>query len=223
MNVPIIHRDIIQHSPEWYAIRAGKWTASHAATIMGGLNTLGLESLIRDIAWQRVFGPTAGDYQSPAMQRGNEMEPVALAWYADERGSQIESVGFVTHGEMPNVGWSPDALCGSAGAIEIKCPLHKAWMDVKRTMAVPSEYRWQTRWAMWVGHLRWLDFVVFHPQAGGLIIPCELLPGEAEQMAERIDTLEPQVAEWVEIIRCDLKPMPKDLLQLAIDDPGASF
>ena len=197
---PVIHRDIEQHSPEWYAIKAGKWSASKAAIIMGGLDTSGLASLIKDMAWERVYGPTEGGFQSKAMERGNELEYEARDWYAFERDAVVDEVGFVEHGSIPLVGWSPDGLCGERHGIEAKCPLHKAWMEVKRTGKVPAEYRWQCRWAMWVGELDSLDFIAYHPKAGGLIVPCEITESERSQMAERVALLEPKVAEWVEIL-----------------------
>ncbi|MGN6282128.1 YqaJ viral recombinase family protein [Frateuria sp.] len=198
---PIIHRDFDQHSPEWYAIKAGKFSASKAAIIMGGLDASGLQSLIKDLAWERVYGPTEGGFKSAAMQRGNEVEPEGRDWYAFARDVVVEQVGFVQHAEFPMVGWSPDGLFNKARhGIEAKCPLHKAWMETKRTGKVPAEYRWQCRWGQWVGELDGLDFIAYHPQAGGLIVPCEVTESERQQMAERVALLEPKVQEWVEIL-----------------------
>lgn len=200
MSGPVIHRDIEQGTDAWHSLRAGKWSASKAAIIMGGLDTAGLKSLIQDVAWERVYGPIGGGFKSAAMDRGNELEPESRDWYAFERGRAVEQVGMVEHATIPNVSWSPDGLCEGAGAIEAKNPLHKAWMEVKRTGKVPSEYRWQCRWAMWVGELEWLDFVAYHPQAGGLIVPCEVTASEKQEMTERVALLEPKVAEWIEIL-----------------------
>lgn len=197
---PIIHRHFAQHSPEWYAIKAGKWSASNAATIMGGLETSGLASLVKDVAWERVYGPAESEsYQSPAMQRGTIMEAEARDWCAFVTGRDIEQVGFVEHATVPNVGWSPDGLC-LPRATEVKCPLHKAWMDVKRTGKVPAEYRWQCAWASWVGQLDGLDFVAYHPKGGGLLIPFDFDSALAEQMEARVAVLETKVAEWVAIL-----------------------
>lgn len=213
MNDPVIHREFRQHQPDgspdpqWLAMRCGKWTASHAATVMskigerGGV-TKGLDDLIKSVAWGRVYGPSnEPSYQSPAMQRGNDMEREAREWYAFTSDALIDEAGFVEHASIPNVGFSPDGLMVSDTAgIEVKCLLHKAWMDVKRAQKVPSEYRWQCRWAMWVGHLQALDFIAYHPQAGGIVIPCEVTDAEKQQMAERAELLESRVAEWVNIL-----------------------
>lgn len=224
MTAPIIHRDIEQHSPEWYAIKAGKWSASKAAIIMGGLDTSGLASLVKDIAWERVFGATDGGFQSEAMKRGNLLEAMAREWFAEDQGVTVEQVGFVSHATVPHVGWSPDGLCGPRHGLEAKCPLHKAWMDCKKQMKVPSEYRWQTRWAMWVGELEWMSFVAWHPQSGGILIPCEVTAEEREQMAERVALLEPKVAAWIEVIgnSRNARPIPAEV-EAALADPEARF
>lgn len=224
MTAPIIHRDIAQHTPAWYAIKAGKWSASNAATIMGGLDTSGLASLVKDKAWERVYGPVGGGFQSAAMDRGNELEPEARAWFEAERGVIVEQVGFVTHATLPNVGWSPDGLHSERRSVEIKCPLHKAWMDTKKAMKVPAEYRWQTKWGMWVGALDGQDFVLYHPQPGGIVIPCEVTAIECEQMEERVALLEPKVAAWVEALgnqRNSIRAVSG--LEAALTDPAVEF
>jgi hypothetical protein len=188
------------------------------------LDTSGLASLVQDIAWERVFGATDGGYQSEAMKRGNAMEAFARQWFAQDQGVTVEEVGFVTHATLPNVGWSPDGLCGPGHGLEAKCPLHKAWMACKKQMKVPSEYRWQTRWAMWVGQLEWMSFVAWHPQAGGILIPCEVTAEECEQMAERVALLEPKVQAWMEVIGNSRNTMPIPAAALtAINDPEARF
>lgn len=200
---PIYHFDIVQGTPEWHAARAGKWTASNAATIMGGLDTDGLAKLVKRVAWERVHGVIEGGFKSPAMDRGHVVEPEARDWYAFTKLAQMREVGLVDHASIANVAWSPDAITDSKGGAEIKCPLEMAWMEVKRTRKIPAEYRWQCRWAMWVGQLEWLDFVAYHPAAGGIIVPAEITQDEKDQMAERVAMLEPKVSKWVEILRED--------------------
>lgn len=200
--MPIYHFDIEQGADTWHAIRAGKWSASKAATIMGGLETKGLSDLIMDVAWGRIYGPTeAGGYKSAAMERGNNLEPDTRERYAFLTDHVIEECGFVEHASIPNVGWSPDGITPSRKhGIEAKNPLHKAYMEVKRTGRIPAEYRWQCKWAAWVGELDSLDFLCNHPAAGLIVIPSEVSESEKQQMAERVSILEPKVAAWIEIL-----------------------
>lgn len=202
MSWPRYHPNIAQGSPEWHALRAGKWSASKGAVIMGGLETAGLGDYIKTLAWERVYGPTAEEgYKSAAMERGHVVEVEAREWYAFNADATVEEMGCVEHATIPNVIWSPDGLMHQRKhGVEIKSPLHKGWMEVKRTGKVPAEYRWQARFAQFVGELDGLDFVVYHPSAGGIVIPCEITSIEREQIEERIALLEPKVAEWVAIL-----------------------
>lgn len=206
MSGPKYHFDIAQGSAEWDEIRAGKWSASRAGTIMGGLNTKGLDDLIMDIAWGRVYGPIEhGTFKSAAMERGNNLEQDTRDRYEFLKSCDVTECGFVEHATIPHVGWSPDGLVQSADGrwthgIEAKNPLHKAYMRVKQSGLIPAEYRWQVRWGMWVGELETEDFLVDHPKAGLIVIPCELTDSERDQMAARVALLEPRVAEWIDII-----------------------
>lgn len=202
MSAPIYHFDIEQGSDAWHEIRAGKWSASHAATIMGSLDTKGLSDLVMTVAWGRVFGALdEPQYKSPAMERGNALEDSTRERYMFQTEHVIEICGFVEHAHIPYVGWSPDGLVGRTHAIETKNPLHKAWMECLRTQKIPAEYRWQCKWAAWVGQLESLDFLVDHPKAGLIVIPCELpTESEMQQMAERVLTLEKRVAEWIDML-----------------------
>lgn len=199
MIAPIYHPEIVQGTPEWDAIRAGKWSASKGAVIMGGLETQGLKDYILDLAWGRVFGPPDTGFKSKAMERGHLVEPESREWFALLRDVEVEECGFVEHGRIPHFGWSPDGLYNRRrSGIEAKCPLHKAWMHVEETGKVPSEYRWQCKIACFVGQLDGLDFIAYHPRAGGLTVPVEITDSEKDQIEARIALLEPKVQARVD-------------------------
>lgn len=188
------------YDPAKCAERLGKLTASKAAVIMGGLDTSGLATYVKSLAWERVYGARDEEYRNAAMDRGNALEASALDWYAFEQDSPIlRSPGFVQHPSIAFVGASPDALAAFK-TVQVKCPLHGAWMETKRTMQVPSEYRWQCKWEMWVCGLHECDFVTWHPVAGGLIVPIYATPAEWDQMAERAAVVDAMVQKWVAIL-----------------------
>ena len=193
--------EIKQNTPEWDSVRAGVWSASRAGVTMGGLDTKGLSDYIMDIAWGRVYGPVEhASYKSAAMERGNNLEPGTRERYAFQTDMVIEECGFVMHETLPFVGWSPDGLVGLKHGVEAKNPLHKAYMEVKRTGKIPAEYRWQCKWAMWAGELDSMDFLCDHPSAQLIVIPCEITQDEKDRMTERVALLEPKVAQWVDIL-----------------------
>lgn len=180
--------------------RLGKLTASKAAVIMGGLDTAGLASYVKALAWERVFGSREPEWQSDAMRRGQELEADALDWY-EFGGLEItkRTPGLITHPELPTVAASPDAI-GAGRVIEVKCPLFSAWMDIRAAMQIPAEYRWQVRWQMWCAGVSHVDFVAYHPQPGGILLCDELRPEHVDAMRERVPVIEQRIARWVEIL-----------------------
>ena len=194
MNSPKYHFDCEQGTDAWHDLRAGKWTASTAAKIMGDLKTQGLKDLIKDVAWGRVYGKTDAGFTSKAMDRGHVIEPEARDWYAFVRDVVVELPAFVQHVRIPNAGWSPDGVHTSRKVgVEVKSLLHKAWMDVEEDRAVPSEYRWQCKFGCFVGELEVMDFVAYHPLAGGIVIPISITDSEKDQIEGRLSILEPMV------------------------------
>lgn len=203
MGLPIYHPEVQQGTPEWHALKAGHWSSSEAAIIMGGPETKGIDGLIKRIAWERVNGPPEEErYKSKAMERGHLVEPAARDWYAFREFVVIEQMGFVQHASLPWVGWSPDGLhLGRRRGIEAKSPLHAAYMDTLRHRKVPACYLWQCRWACWVGQLEAIDFVAYHPTMGGIVVPFEVTPDDCDRMTARVWQLEKKVAEWVDVLR----------------------
>lgn len=173
-------------NPVMQADRIGKLTASKAAVIMGGLKTDGLADYIESLAFERIYGdPDEDGYQSKAMERGNQMEPRAIEWYAFNTDTTPSPGGVVIdHPTVPWVAATPDARL-SDRSIEAKCFLHKAWMYAEASRIVPSQYRWQTRWQQWVLGVRLCDFVVWHHKSSGFVIPCTVTDDEIAAMTER--------------------------------------
>ena len=196
---PVYYPEIQQNSPEWDAIRAGCWTASAAAKIMGGLETKGLADLIKDLAWGRVFGKIDRGYYGKSMERGHELEGEARDAFAFDHDTEVEQVGFVMHGRIPNMGWSPDGLHRNrVRGLEIKCLEHKAWIETFERREIPSEYRWQSRFANFVGETEAQDFWVYHPLAGGILMESTITDSERDQIEGRITILEPKVQALVD-------------------------
>lgn len=196
---PVYFPEIVQGEDAWHDIRAGVWTASAGAKIMGGLETKGLADLIKDVAWGRVFGRTDSGYSNASMARGHFYEPEARDSFAFEHSADVEEMGFVMHGRIPHLGWSPDGLhADRKRGLEIKCLEHKAWMDVFDKRQIPSEYLWQVRIGCMIGELEAQDFYVYHPLAGGIHIVGSVTDSEKDQIEGRITLLESRVKPIVD-------------------------
>lgn len=199
MTGPIYFPEIVQGTEEWHEIRAGCWTASSGAKIMGGLETQGLKDLVKDVAWGRVFGRPDSGYNNASMQRGHEIEPEARDSFAFEREVDVEQMGFVKHRRIPHLGWSPDGLHSERKrGLEIKCLEHKAWIDTFEKREIPSVYRWQVKIACFVGGLDGMDFYVYHPLAGGIALDASITDAEKDQIEGRIAVLESRVQPLID-------------------------
>jgi putative phage-type endonuclease len=161
---------IVQGSPEWLAMRAGKITASRIADVMakgkGGAESAMRAKYRAQTVAERLTGlPQEEGYESDAMRRGTEKEPFARMAYEAERGVLVDQVYFVAHPEFPRFGCSPDGLVGDDGGIEIKCPYmatHIRWVVAGE---VPPEHIKQMMWSMAVTGREWWDFVSFDDRA----------------------------------------------------------
>lgn len=112
--------DFEQGSPEWEAIRAGKFTGSvdFQQLVTGRRDTQ--EKLIRKKAAERLTGQAVmSEYSNAAMERGKELEAGAVEAFELGTGLAVQRVGFCEGSDW--YGASPDGLVGDDAGIEIKC------------------------------------------------------------------------------------------------------
>ena len=112
-----------QRTPEWYAARLGKATASRIADIVArtrsGYST-SRANYAAQLVCERLTGAAAEAFVSSAMAWGAEKEPEAQRLYAFERDVEVVKVGFIDHPRIPMSGASPDGLVGEAGLVEVR-------------------------------------------------------------------------------------------------------
>ena len=84
-----------QHSDDWYNIRLGKFTASHASTIATAGK--GLETLCYDLAAEILTKHKKDTFQSAAMEQGNELEDQARTLFELETGSVNTVLDVMAH------------------------------------------------------------------------------------------------------------------------------
>lgn len=154
-----------QRSPEWFAARLGRLTASVVDEAFAKTKSgwgAGRKNLRTRLVLERLTGkPQENGYLSPAMQRGIELEPEARAAYEIDTGSLVSPVGFLSHPDLMT-GGSPDGYIDFDGVLEIKCPLGPAHLDLVRG-AIPEGYRLQLLHNLWLSGRLWGDLVSYHP------------------------------------------------------------
>lgn len=159
--------EIIQGSPEWFAARLGKVTASRVADVIARTKTgygASRANYMAELICERLTGAAAERFSNASMQWGTEREPEARAAYVFMHDMDVTEVGFVPHPRIAMAGASPDGLVGADGLVEIKCPNTATHLETLEGQAVPAKYVTQMLWQMACTGRAWCDFVSFDPR-----------------------------------------------------------
>jgi putative phage-type endonuclease len=165
-----ILNDFSQGSEEWNQARRWRATASHASEVItpakGELSKSAQKyifSLIAECGWS---GDEIPEFQTYAMKRGSEMEPIAREAFEAETGLKVSEVGLCVADD--NIcACSPDGLILDAGnpvsGVEIKCPLKETHAEYVLNGVLPDAYKSQIHWSLAVTGLDTWHFWSFHP------------------------------------------------------------
>ena len=159
---------IEQRTPEWFAQRLGKVTASRIndvmATLKSGGETASRKNYRAQLAIERLTQTQAQSFASAAMQWGTDCEPLAVAAYEAKLGVFVDAAAFVDHPHTKNSGASPDGLVGANGLLEVKCPNSATHFEWLLAGVVPKEHQNQMLWQMACTGRDWCDFVSYDPR-----------------------------------------------------------
>ena len=158
---------IEQGSPEWFAQRLGKVTASRVADVIAKTKTgysTSRDNYMAQLVCERMTNTVAESYSNSAMQWGTETEPLARAAYEAYADVLVDEVAMITHPTIEAAGASPDGLVGDVGQLEIKCPNTATHIDTLLNNQVPTKYFTQMQWQMACTRRAWCDFVSFDPR-----------------------------------------------------------
>lgn len=112
---------IEQRSPEWFAARKGKITASVVGAIMGSSPYMSRDDVMRMMVREH-FGAEREFTGNIATAYGENNEENAIYEFAIESGTTPQKIGFASKGIF---GASPDfivEICGETHVGEAKCP-----------------------------------------------------------------------------------------------------
>jgi putative phage-type endonuclease len=186
--------EIVQGSPEWFAIRIGKVTASRVADVVAKTKTgwgASRANYMAELIAERLTGEPADKFTNAAMQWGTDKEPEARTAYEFLTDREVAQIGFVHHPQIGMSGASPDGLVGDDGLIEIKCPSTATHIDTLLGAAVPLKYVTQMLWQMRCTERAWCDFVSYDPR----------MPEEMRLFVKRLHFDERRVVELEKDVR----------------------
>ncbi|EBV7176658.1 YqaJ viral recombinase family protein [Salmonella enterica subsp. enterica serovar Thompson] len=154
-----------QRSPEWFAARCGKVTASRLYDVMARTKSgyaASRQNYMAELICQRLTGKQEEGFTNAAMMRGTELEPVAREMYAlNEFDAVISEVRLIDHPTITGFAASPDGLVNDDGLIEIKCPNTWTHLQTLKTGAPKRQYLLQMHAQMMCTGRKWCDFVSF--------------------------------------------------------------
>jgi putative phage-type endonuclease len=156
-----------QRSPEWFAARLGKVTASRVADVVAKTKSgygASRANYMAELVCERLTGRLGDFYQNAAMVWGTETEPMARSAYEAHSGNLVTETGLVLHSSISDAAASPDGLIDGDGLVEIKCPNTATHIDTLLDEKVPSKYVTQIMWQMACTERKWCDFVSFDPR-----------------------------------------------------------
>lgn len=170
-----------QRTPEWYAKRVAKVTASKVADVMAKTKTgysASRAAYMADLVVEAMTGqPKPNGFVSPAMQRGIDIEPLARDRYSAKTGNLVDQIDFVDHPTIANAGCSPDGLVGDDTVVEFKAPETHTHFDYIESKTVPAKYMAQIQFQLACTGRKHAHFVSFDDRVPEhlqlLIIPVE--------------------------------------------------
>lgn len=159
-----------QRTPEWYAARLGKITASGIDNILKKTKYGESQYKTRyrlELAIERLTGKQANVVPlNDAMRNGIEREPEARDLFAKISGLDVKECGAYQHPEIKNSGASPDGIVNDGNmdfCLEIKCPAMVNHANNLMETKVPSRYKHQIMWQMACTGMMGCYFVTYNP------------------------------------------------------------
>ncbi|EAO5052122.1 YqaJ viral recombinase family protein [Salmonella enterica] len=156
---------MLQRSPEWFAARCGKVTASRLYDVMARTKSgyaASRQNYMAELICQRLTGKPEEGFTNATMMRGTKLEPVAREMYAlNEFDAVISEVGLIDHPTIAGFAASPDGLVNDDGLIEIKCPNTWTHLQTLKTGVPKRQYLLQMHAQMMCTGRKWCDFVSF--------------------------------------------------------------
>lgn len=165
-----IYKDIIQWTEEWLKLRGWVITWTKLKGVLWWPKAQ--ETAIFELIWEE-FSLLEESYKNPAMERWNELEPIAKAKFEEMKSITVEEVWFIKSNKYKDEFWSwlwlsPDWIISDnekyIGAIEIKCPWAKNHVKYIIENKIPDDYKPQViNYFLVMQDLETLYFVTYNP------------------------------------------------------------
>lgn len=158
---------IEQGTPEWFAQRCGRVTASRVADVIAKTKSgwsASRANYMAQLVAERLTGVVAEGFTNAAMQHGVDTEAEARANYEFFTNLSVEEAPFVPHPSIADTGASPDGYVAADGLVEIKCPNTATHIETLLGGSLAGKYVTQIQWQLACTGRAWADFVSYDPR-----------------------------------------------------------
>ena len=178
----IIH-NCVQGSDEWMTLRIGSIGGSSISKVMAKGEGKTRKALLYDMVGEMLAGCKKERFVSGPMKDGIEYEDEARNLYSFMTDNEVEQIGFFKEG--PHKHYSPDGCAGESGIIEIKTVIPSTFVEYKYTGKIPTDYRRQMQWGLYISGRAWCDYVVYAPAVkSGVPLIVRRLERDEKEIAE---------------------------------------
>jgi len=200
--------EVEQRTPEWDALRAGRFTASMASKLVTPTGKKSVQyrgEIARIIAEQK--GLQLPEFIKPTywMERGINLEEEAQSWFEVETDLVVKPVGFVTSDD-DLIGASPDGmvLVSIDGELvnvplELKCPKPSTHIKYLMDGGLPTDYIGQVHFQMALCESPYAYFASYNPNVRPLILKVEWSE-YTDTMVKAIESYKKEFAEALVIV-----------------------
>jgi putative phage-type endonuclease len=204
-----IIKDLPQHlpdgtaNPDWLALRAGKFTGSDFNQYMPIAKKGELSDTAESNLYKKVLESLGYEFEtirSDAMERGNELEPMARQEYIEQTFNDVQEIAFVDW-EKLRAGCSPDGVIFANNGniekiLEIKSPEIKNYLKMA-SGKIPPLYLTQVQYNLMITGAKSCDFVIYHPD---MKLVVREINADADYQAEILTALEKLNTRYDEIL-----------------------
>ena len=188
-----------QGTEEWLAARLGRPSASNFSKLITatGKPSSSADGYINQLIAELITGESGPFYINAHMERGNLLEPDAREMYEFISGNDTLEVGFIVDTTF-SYGCSPDALVGSDGGLELKCPAANTQVAYLRDPTAGVKKYWQQlQGCLWVTGRDWWDFMTYHPDLPHTLVRVErdnaYIANLAEEVTKAVNVIKTEV------------------------------
>ena len=192
-----------QGSPEWFAEKLGKPSASNASKIITntGKPSTQREGYLYELAAERIIGEQEDSYKNGYMEMGNEREDESRKFFEMTHDLEIQQVGVIYQDERKLWLCSPDGIHKDLFGLELKNVLGKT--QVKRLLEkiIPSEYFGQVQMSLMITGFPCWRFFSYRPAMKPLDIEVQRDEAYINKLASELERFVKELDEVTESIR----------------------